>query len=254
MRIPLVVANWKMNKTCDETSGFITKLKEKEGSFSGVEVVVCPSFAALEKSKSLLAASIIKIGAQNIYKKDKGAYTGEISASMIASFCSYVILGHSERRKYFHETYADINQKAILASNYGIRPIICVGENLEERDKNLTEYVVKKQLEAALSSLSKEIAKDIVVAYEPIWAIGTGVADQPEETNLVCDKIRNLLIELFDSETAEKVRILYGGSITVENISPFIKMPEIDGTLIGGTSLNLEAFIEVIKLVKANYK
>ena len=254
MRTPLVVANWKMNKTTSEAVDYLSKLKEKENLFSGVEVVICPSFVVLEKAKSLLEGSVIQLGAQNIYQEEQGAFTGEVSAAMIAPYCSYVILGHSERRKYFHETYLDVEQKIILALNHGIKPIICVGEDLEERNNNQTAEVVRTQLTQSLESLSGEQIKNIVIAYEPIWAIGTGLADQPEETNLVCHEIRQLLTELFNKETSEEVRILYGGSITQDNISSFIQMPEIDGALIGGTSLNVEAFIKIIEIVKEHYK
>lgn len=252
MQIPLVVGNWKMNKTNQEAYDFLSKLKENEDLLSSIDIVICPSFLALEKSRALLLDSKIHLGAQNIYKEEKGAFTGEISVLMIKPYCSYVILGHSERRKYFNETYADVKEKLRLALDYQIKPIICIGENLEERNKDLTEFVVRKQLEASLISLSKEVIKDIVIAYEPIWAIGTGIADQPEETNLVCNQIRKFLTEVYNKETADKVRILYGGSVTVENISSFTEMPGIDGFLIGGTSLNLIAFLEIIKLIKKN--
>ena len=254
MRTPLVVANWKMNKTNSEASDFFDRLTANEEAFSSIEIVICPSFVALERAKSLLNESVIKIGAQNIYKENKGPFTGEVAALMIAPFCSYVILGHSERRKYFNETYADVKQKVNLALNYNIKPIICVGEILEERGKNLAEQVVKKQLETAIGSLSKELVRNIVIAYEPIWAIGTGVSDQPEESNLICSEIRKFLIELFDNEISETIRILYGGSITTENIDSFVKMPEVDGALIGGTSLNIESFLKIIESVKSNFQ
>jgi triosephosphate isomerase (TIM) len=253
-RTPLVVANWKMNKTSKEASSFLTELLANEEAISGVEVVICPSFVFLEKLKSLSAGSSIKVGAQNIFKEEKGAYTGEVSIPMVAPFCSYVILGHSERRKYFGEEYTDVRRKALLALDHGVRPIICIGENLKEREKGVTDYVVRRQLEEALESFSKEVAQSLVIAYEPIWAIGTGKADRPEDSNLACTEIRKFLAELFDSEIAQKVRILYGGSITQDNIISFIKMPEIDGALIGGTSLDIKVFLEIIKLVKANYQ
>ena len=254
MKNPLVIANWKMNKTNKEASDFFNKLKENEESISDVEVVICPSFVAIRELNALKENSKIKIGAQNINKEEKGAFTGEVSVAMIDPFCDYVILGHSERRKYFNETYSNVKQKTILALNHQIKPIICVGENLEERGKDLTEYIIRKQLEIVLESLSKEIAREIVIAYEPVWAIGTGVADQPEETNLVCSQIKKFFTELFDSETAKNIRILYGGSVTVNNIASFIQMPGINGALIGGTSLEFEPFLEVVKIIKENNK
>jgi len=253
-RIPLVVANWKMNKTNKEASDFLGKLLKNEEAISDIDVVVCPSFVSLDSSKSLLAQSSAKIGAQNIYQEPEGAYTGEVSAKMITAFCDYVILGHSERRKYFGETYSQVRKKALLALDQDIKPIICVGEELKDREKGLTEYVVRKQLEEALESFSKEVAKSLVIAYEPIWAIGTGKPDNPEESNSVCRQIRQFLSELFNDEVANKIRILYGGSITPKNIASFIKMVEIDGALIGGTSLDFNSFLEIIKLVKNNYK
>ncbi len=253
-RIPLVVANWKMNKTNKEASDFLGKLLQNEEAISDIDVVVCPSFVSLDSSKSLLAQSSVKIGAQNIYQEPEGAYTGEVSAQMIAPFCDYVILGHSERRKYFGENYSQVRKKALLALDQDIKPIICVGEELKDREKVTAEYVVRKQLEEALESFSKEVAQSLVIAYEPIWAIGTGKPDNPEESNIVCKQIRQFLIELFDNEAAKKIRILYGGSATPENIVPFIKMAEIDGALVGGASLDFEQFLKIIKLVKANYK
>jgi triosephosphate isomerase len=253
-RISLIVANWKMNKTNKEASDFLGKLLKDEEAISDVEVVVCPSFVALDSSKSLLVQSSVKIGAQNIYQEPEGAYTGEVSAEMIAALCDYVILGHSERRKYFGETYQEVRKKALLALDQDIKPIVCVGEEIKDREKGLTEYVVRKQLEDALESFSKKVAQGLVIAYEPIWAIGTGKPDNPEESNLVCRQIRQFLSELFNDEVANKIRILYGGSVTPENIVPFIKMVEIDGALIGGTSLDFNSFLEIIKLVKNNYK
>lgn len=254
MRVPLIVANWKMNKTNKEVSDFLAKLLANEEVISDIDVVICPSFVSLDSSKSLLAQSSVNIGAQNIYQEIEGAYTGEVSAEMITPFCSYVILGHSERRKYFKETYKEVRKKALLALDQNIKPIICVGEQLKDREKGIAEYVVRKQLEEALESFSKEVAQSLVIAYEPIWAIGTGKSDNPEESNLVCKQIRQFLIELFDDEAAKKMRILYGGSVIPENIISFIKMAEIDGALVGGASLDFEQFLKIIKLVKANYK
>jgi triosephosphate isomerase len=242
-----------MNKTNKEASIFIEGLSENKEAFSDIEVVICPSFVALEKLKGMIVESGILLGAQNVYQEEQGAFTGEVSCLMIEPFCSYVILGHSERRKYFNESNIDIRLKAILALNYNIKPIICVGESLEDRGNNLAAQVVKNQLEESLKSIAKEQVQNIVIAYEPVWAIGTGMSDNPEESNLICNEIRQVLSELFGKELSEQVRVLYGGSANPENVQSFIEMPDIDGFLIGGASLDLTKFLKIIEITKVNY-
>lgn len=252
MRKPIIAANWKMHKTRDEALKFIYAVVDKVPAT--VDNVICaPAYVlrCLVKRQK----ENISIGAQNMHYEEKGAFTGEISASMLNSIgVSYVIIGHSERRAMFNETDETVNLKLKTAYSHNILPILCVGESLEERETGKTNSIISKQLEIALDGLESENIKNLVIAYEPIWAIGTGktaTADMAEET---CSFIRQKVTELFDEESANEMRIQYGGSVKVNNIVELMTKPNIDGALIGGASLDSEDFIEMTKLTEENFK
>jgi len=245
MRVPLVAANWKMNTNPIEAVNLVMSMKPLLGPVLGLEKVICPPFISIVPIHSVLKDSGIKIGAQNLYYKEKGAFTGEISPSMLVGLCEYVILGHSERRQYFYETNEIVNKKVIAALKAGLKPILCVGENLTEYEVGKSKEVVEKQLKASLKDV--DISGSIVIAYEPIWAIGTGKAATGDRANYVIGVIRKILAGLSNDETAQNVRIIYGGSVTADNIKEFINQPEIDGGLVGGASLNVDQFISIVK-------
>lgn len=249
MRIPIIAGNWKMNKTVQEAEEFVEAVKDELDSIGGIEKVLCPPFTAISAVARLIRGTSIKVGAQDVFWEDKGAYTGEISPIMLKEFCQYVIVGHSERRKYFGETDEYVNRKAKAALAHGLTPIICVGENLEENEAGLTEEVVSRQVRGALAGLSPSEAQLIVIAYEPVWAIGTGKPATPESAQAVIGGvIRPLLAELFGKEVAERVRIQYGGSVEPSNIGGFVAQPDIDGALVGGASLRPKDFVEIVKI------
>ncbi len=246
MRISLVAGNWKMNKTIAETRDLITPLSVKLRDINGVEKVLCPPFISLMAASALLAGSGIGLGAQNMHWEEKGAFTGEISPTMVKELCNYVILGHSERRAYFGETDEIVNRKLISAQAFGLTPIVCVGETLDQYESKLTREVVSNQTRLSLRDVSSTFAPSIVVAYEPVWAIGTGKASNGEEANAVVkDVIRPALSELFGSETAQAIRVLYGGSVTSSNAAEFFGQPDIDGALVGGASLKIDEFVAI---------
>ena len=239
-----------MNKTNTEAAEFVSKLVAEIGNISQFEIVVCPPFTALEKVVDIVSTSNIKVGSQNMHFEDKGAYTGEISADMLKAIgIKYVIIGHSERRHIFGEKDEWINKKIKKALEKGLTPIFCVGEKLEEREKGLTFNVVERQIKEGFYGLKKEEVEKVVIAYEPVWAIGTGKVAQPWQAQEVHEYIRKLLNELYDEETAEKVTILYGGSIKPENYFGLITRKDIDGGLVGGASLK-ESFIELANIMK----
>lgn len=248
MRKPLIAGNWKMNKTAREAAELVQALKDKLGEVDEVEVVLCPPFTALDTVKKFLPGTSIGLGAQNVHWEEKGAYTGEVSASMIKeSGCHYVIIGHSERRQYFGETNETVNKKVKSALKVGLTPIVCVGERLEEREKDETFQVIDNHVKKGLAGLSdKEILK-IVVAYEPVWAIGTGKTATPRQANEVHAFIRHLLSDIYSKDIASQMRILYGGSVKPDNISSLISEPEIDGALVGGSSLDAQSFSEIVE-------
>ena len=242
-----IAGNWKMNKTAAEAVALIDGIKAKAGSQTEVDVAVCPTFTALDAASKALAGSTIKLGAQNMYTKASGAYTGEIAADMLKEFaCEYVILGHSERREYFKESNEFINEKvkAVLAN--GMKPILCVGEKLEEREAGKTIAVVSEQTEKGLAGISKEDAAKVVIAYEPVWAIGTGKTATPEMAQEVHAEIRKVLTNLFGTEVAEGMQILYGGSMKPENAPALLAQKDIDGGLIGGAALKADSFVALI--------
>ncbi|HHY32055.1 MAG TPA: triose-phosphate isomerase [Firmicutes bacterium] len=248
MRRRIIAGNWKMNKTRDEAVDLVGDLKEMLADVGDVEVVVCPPFTALDAVREALRGSNIELGAQNMYWEEEGAFTGEISPLMLRNLgCTYVILGHSERRTYFGETDEGVNRKVKSALANGLLPIICVGETLEQRDAGKTEEVVVRQTKAALSGVKTNGAERIVIAYEPVWAIGTGRNASADEANRVIHLIRQSVAEVFNERIAQEVRIQYGGSVKPQNIADFLGQPDIDGALVGGASLDAASFAAIVK-------
>ena len=236
-----------MNKTPAETRELINELKPLVQD-AEVDVVVCPPFVCLAAAAEALKGSNIALGAQNMHFEEKGAYTGEIAPNMLKELgVEYVIIGHSERRQYFGETDESVNKKVTVALAHGLNPIMCVGETLEEREKGITEKVVEKQTREGLKGLEGQDVQRVVIAYEPVWAIGTGKTDSPEEANRTMSLLRATLAELFGERIASQVRLLYGGSVKPENIDSFMACREIDGALVGGASLKAESFARIIQ-------
>ncbi|HWR61557.1 MAG TPA: triose-phosphate isomerase, partial [Clostridia bacterium] len=238
MRRPVIAGNWKMNKTVSEAVKLVEDLKPLVGG-AAAEVVVCPTFVCLSEVAKVSENSNIGVGAQNMYYKESGAYTGEISPVFLKDMkVEYVILGHSERRQYFNETDSEINKKVIAALDHKLKPILCVGETLEQREKGTTFDVIAAQVRGCLEGLKGRNLDDLIIAYEPVWAIGTGKTATSQDANEVIGFIRKQLAELLGGETAEKTRILYGGSVKSSNTKELMSMPEIDGALVGGASLD----------------
>ncbi len=235
-----------MNKTIAETRDLVSVLRPKLTEVSGVEKVFCPPFMSLSMAASLLEGSGISLGAQNMHWEEKGAFTGEVAPAMVKELCAYVILGHSERRTYFGETDESVNRKLIAAQKFDLSPIVCVGETLEQYESNRTREVVMRQASQGLKGISPEFALRIVVAYEPVWAIGTGKASTGDEANAVVrDYIRPAIAEIYGESTAQAVRVLYGGSVTGSNAAEFFSQPDIDGALVGGASLKPDDFAAI---------
>ncbi len=248
----LIAGNWKMNKTASEGAELVNEINLAVGKQSEVGVVVCPPFTALESCITALEDSNVQLGAQNMHPKQEGAYTGEVSAVMLRSlFCTYVILGHSERREYFKETDAFINEKVLAALESSLKPILCVGETLDQREAGETMSVVKTQLVDGLKGVTADAAENLVVAYEPVWAIGTGKTATPEMAQEVHKFIRDELGAILGNGAAAKVRILYGGSMKPENASELLDQPDIDGGLIGGASLKSKSFVELVEIARS---
>ncbi len=249
MRKPFIAGNWKMHMTISEAEDLVREMLPGLEDVSSVEKAVCPPFVDLPVVADLLNGSEVKVGAQNMHWEEKGAYTGEISPLMLQGLCDYVIIGHSERRKYFGETDETVNLKVKSALAHGLIPIICVGENLQQNESGLTSEVVRSQVTADLAGLTPEQVSELVIAYEPIWAIGTGKAATPEYAEAVIrDDIRGTIAVLFGKEAADSVRIQYGGSTKASNIESFMSMPDIDGALVGGASLKAQEFVEMIRI------
>ena len=249
-RTPVIAGNWKMNLSLDASVQLVNSLAEGMAGQEGVEVLVAPPFTSLATVKEAIGSSGIILSAQNMHWESSGAYTGEISPDMlIEAGCTHVILGHSERRNDFRETSEMIDRKAEAATAKGLIPIVCVGESLEEREANQTFEVIKKQLDESLKNFkdSSEIPLSLVLAYEPVWAIGTGMTASPEQAQEVHAFIRDWLKEGFDAQTAQALRILYGGSVKPDNVKDLMSRPDIDGALVGGASLKAEAFIPIIR-------
>jgi triosephosphate isomerase (TIM) len=247
IRKKLIAGNWKMNKGSADAVTLAKDIITEIGRGTEVDVVVCPPFTALEAVGQALEGSIIKLGAQNMHPEPSGAYTGEVSAEMLRShYASYVILGHSERRTYFGESDTFINQKVIAALKAQLKPILCVGETLAERESASTLKVVQTQLEACLDGVSKDLATNVVIAYEPVWAIGTGKVATTEQAQEVHAFIRQLLGKIFGASVAGRMRILYGGSMKPANAPELLVQKDIDGGLIGGASLEARSFVDLI--------
>jgi len=244
MRIPLIAGNWKMNTTVAEAKGLASSMREKLDKIERVEKVVCPPFVSLTAVGKLLQGSSVKLGAQNMYFEAKGAYTGEISPVMLKELVEFVILGHSERRWCFDETDEVINKKVQAALDFGLKPILCVGERLEENEAGETERVITKQLTGSLGGIKPTI--NLIVAYEPVWAIGTGRAADGLTAETTIKSIRDILARLWGSDAAQEVRVLYGGSVTSNNIAEFASQSEIDGALVGGASLKADEFPSIV--------
>ena len=251
MRTPLVAGNWKMNKTVAEARDLVFKMSLKLREINGVEKVLCPPFPSLVAVSALLAGADIGLGAQNMHWEAKGAFTGEVSPAMVAEFCGYVILGHSERRTYFGETDESVNKKVRAAQAVDLTPIVCVGETLEQYESNRTGEVIARQLRLGLAGTDPALASRLVVAYEPIWAIGTGRASTADNAEgVVRGLIRPALAELFGADAAQSIRVLYGGSVTALNASEYFARPEIDGALVGGASLKVDEFLAITQAAK----
>jgi triosephosphate isomerase len=248
MKIPIIAGNWKMYKTEREAKELASSLKKNLGKVDGAKIVLCPPFTALSVVYSVIRDSKLELGAQNMYWEKEGAFTGEISAQMLLTVgCKYVILGHSERRIYFNEDNQMINKKVKSAIESELIPIICVGEKLEQREKGITEDIIKEHIGGAYKNLSKEDATRTVVAYEPVWAIGTGKTATPKQANEVHIFIRKLLSEMYDPKTAKDVSILYGGSVKPENSKELLAQSDIDGALVGGASLDADSFEKIVR-------
>jgi triosephosphate isomerase len=246
MRMPMIAGNWKMNTTVGEAIELVNEMRSRLDEIDNVDKVICPPFISLATVKELIKGSSIKLGAQNIYFEEKGAYTGEISPLMLTELCEFVIIGHSERRQYFNETDEIINKKGQSALKVGLKPILCIGERLEQNEAGLTAEVVTKQLRSALVGID-DLSK-MIIAYEPIWAIGTGRAATGKQANNTIGFIRQTISQLYDQGIAQNVRILYGGSVTAANASDFVQQYEIDGALVGGASLKANEFLSIVRL------
>lgn len=245
MRVPMIAGNWKMNTTVEEAVELVTKLRYELDRIADVDKVICPPFVSLDPLKKRLEGSTVMLGAQDLYYEEKGAFTGEISPQMLVGLCDYVIVGHSERRQYFNETIEIVDKKVTAALKVELRPILCIGETPEENKAGKTEEILTRQLSSPSARLY--YLGGIVIAYEPIWAIGTGVAASGEQANKTIGFIRRHIAETQGNPIAKEVRILYGGSVTADNVVEFIKQPEIDGALVGGASLKANDFLSIVK-------
>ena len=248
MRRPIIAGNWKMNNTIKEAVELVNGLKRELDTINSVDIVVSPPFTALSDVNELIMDSNIKLSAQNVYWQEEGAFTGEVSTIMLKDAgCAYVIVGHSERRQYFNETNETVNKrlKAVLAG--GLKVIVCVGEVLEEREAGKTFDIIRSQVQGSLQGLSRSDMNNVVLAYEPVWAIGTGKTASPEQAQEVHQYIRGLLKDIFDKETAAEIRIQYGGSVKPDNIKELMQKEDVDGALVGGASLKIDSFGAIVK-------
>jgi len=237
-----------MNKTVAEARELVTAMSAKLGEIANIETVLCPPFLAIPALAEMLKGSGIGLGAQNLHWQEKGAFTGEVSPGMVKEFCTYVIIGHSERRAYFGETDESVNRKLHAALKMDLTPIVCVGETLEQYESGATSEVVRRQISVGLAGVDSASAGKLIVAYEPVWAIGTGKASSGENANFVHQQvIRPALTELLGAENAQAIRILYGGSVTAANAAEFFTYPDIDGALVGGASLKADEFVAITK-------
>lgn len=247
-RTRIVAGNWKMNKTVAEARELVSKMSAPLREIAGVEKVFCPPFTLISSVAAMLEGTGIELGAQNMHWEEKGAFTGEVAPNMVKEFCNYVIIGHSERRAYFGETDETVNRKLRAALKFDLTPIVCVGETLDQYESGLTAEVVQRQIKLGFADIDSASASRIVVAYEPVWAIGTGKASSAENANMVHAKfIRPALSELFGEANAQAMRIQYGGSVTAANASELFAMSDIDGALVGGASLKVDEFVAIVK-------
>jgi triosephosphate isomerase len=249
MRTPMIAGNWKMNTTIHEATALVKDMKDGLERVTGVEKVLCPPFISLFAVKELVQGTSIKVGAQNMHFEEKGAFTGEVSPLMLSGICDYVILGHSERRQYFGESDDIVNSKMKSALAAGLIPIMCVGERLEENETGKTVDVVTRQVKGGLADIDSP--QGIVIAYEPVWAIGTGKAATSEEANATIGVIREVVAGIYDTSVADGVRILYGGSMNAANVAELLQKPEIDGGLVGGASLKAAEFVSMVEQTAA---
>jgi triosephosphate isomerase (TIM) len=248
MRKPFVAGNWKMNKTVEGARLLVNDMMANLNAVKGVEKVICPPFTSLLSIAAMLKGTEIGLGAQNLHWEASGAYTGEISPEMVAEFCQYVIIGHSERRAYFGEIDETVNKKVFAAFKANLTPIVCVGETLAENEDGKTSEVINRQILAGLKDLPVENAAKVVVAYEPVWAIGTGKAANPQIANDVTGKIiRPALFRLFGDAISETTRVLYGGSVNAANAAEYFNQPEVDGALVGGAALKAADFVAIVQ-------
>lgn len=247
-RIPIVVGNWKMNKRPDESAELAAAIRAALAGPQAVEVVLCPPFVGLAAVAQVLLGSHLKLGAQNVHTEESGAFTGEVAAGMLAGLCQYVIVGHSERRQFFGETNEQVGRKAVAVLAHGLRPIICVGESLPEYEAAQTALVVERQVRIAYAQIAAADVANTVVAYEPVWAIGSGRAATAAGANIVCDEsVRAVLAQMFGGALAQQVRVQYGGSVKGGNIAEFMAQPDIDGALVGGASLTTGGFVDIVR-------
>lgn len=248
MRKTIIAGNWKMNKTIPEAIELVNGLKRSLLDIEDAEIVICPPFTALSEVSEMVINSNIALGAQNLFWEEKGAYTGEVAPSFLKDAgCKYVIIGHSERRQYFGETNETVNKKIKAALKSGLNPIVCVGEKLEEREKGKAFEVVNDHVVNGLKGITEEQLESCVIAYEPVWAIGTGKTATPEQAQEMHKFIRKLIAELYSAKAASMIRIQYGGSVTADNAASLMEKPDLDGALVGGASLKVEMFTDIVK-------
>lgn len=255
MRKPFVAGNWKMNKTVEQASLLVADLLPGLQAIQKIERVLCPPFPSLMVISQMIAGTDIGLGAQNMHWEESGAFTGEVAPAMVKEFCDYVIVGHSERRQFFAETDQTVNAKVKAALKMGLTPIVCVGETITENEAGRTAEIVQREVLEGLKDLNSEDAVKLVIAYEPIWAIGTGKAATSQQAEDIIGKIvRGSLADRFGSESAEQIRILYGGSVKGSNAAEFFGMPDIDGALVGGASLKADEFIQICQAAQGSIK
>ncbi|MED4534013.1 triose-phosphate isomerase [Metabacillus fastidiosus] len=248
MRKPIIAGNWKMHKVLSEARSFVEEVKSLVPSSENADSVVCAPAVFLDQLVQITKDTNLKIGAQNMHFEESGAFTGEVSPVALADLgVSYVVLGHSERREMFAETDETVNKKTLAAFKHGLIPIVCCGETLEEREAGKTNELVETQIKQAFAGLTEEQAKQAVIAYEPIWAIGTGKSSSAEDANEVCAYIRQTIAEQFSTDVANAIRIQYGGSVKPGNIKEYMAQPDIDGALVGGASLEAQSFLQLVE-------
>ncbi|MCX6045774.1 MAG: triose-phosphate isomerase [Chloroflexi bacterium] len=255
MRKPMMAGNWKMNKTIPEAVALAKAIHDAVAGYNNVDSVICPTALCLPGVQAALQGSSVALGAQNMHWADSGAYTGEISPLMLKGLVSYVIIGHSERRQYFNETDETVNKKVLAALAHGLTPIVCVGESLEQNKSNQAHTVISLQVQDALNGLTSDQVPSVIIAYEPLWAIGTGLAATPEQACETCKTtVRGTLAQIYDNETAQNTRILYGGSTNEKNIGEIMQQLDIDGALIGGAALKVESYAAMVRITSELYK